>query len=739
MTTYYVDIVNGSDGNDGSTGSPWETAQYGIDQAISGDVVRLRDGIYSEVVTISLDNITLNADDGHTPVFDGLWDATYPVPTTGLFPGGDVYNDSAAKFNALIKVRGSGVIVDGFTIRNSTGRCVSVAETGGGYLSSATVRNCVMHTAYTNGIAAEDANNLLFEDNEIYNISLLDQDPGRPVENWYAGIMIREQEVGVGGGTIQRCKIHDSYGEGIILSRDCNHFTVQDSHIWNTRRTNTYFHYAQDCVLQRCSIFATDSWPYPSDGTTFANEINFDGQYTYNTDHLVENNVYYNNKRNISVGFGVSNIGSLKNTTIQHNTFGECQSPSITPQNIKIDHAANSSNIVFKYNVIIQVSGDITNVETSAALTADYNCWHNQSPQASISGVNDIEDNPDLVSPSATLANFNDWDVGNYELTAVSPCVDAATGSTLTLDFYGNTRTNPDMGAIEYGGAPAHTVTASFTAVPVAGTGDTLTTLDASATTTTDPSGIDWFTFYVRLNGNVGWTQIYNDHTATTSHTFTPGLWDVRLVATSVSSATDEMIKLAHVDITAATIGTSLLEPGHWHSRFFPKGFWQQNAFPKYGVAEPEPEPTGGYAGFGRVSISILLFDEPDGVLLADLTERAEISTDPSTFEHGFEGVGVFVPMTEVESSYFYEPALNRWLLICAGPEVIFEGRAQDVKKTTAGLDIVALGSWVATSHSTHTSFWSSTDVSLWRVVTSNDRTNRFDKKYDFDTEGRLF
>ncbi|MCP5100128.1 MAG: hypothetical protein GY943_31630, partial [Chloroflexi bacterium] len=185
-------------------------------------------------------------------------------------------------------------------------------------------------------------------------------------------------------------------------------------------------------------------------------------------------------------------------------------------------------------------------------------------------------------------------------------------------------------------------------------------------------------------------------------------------------------------------IGTSLLEPGHWHSTFFPKGFWQQNAFPEYG-ADPEPEPAVALTGFNRVSISILLFDEPDGTLLADLTERVEIPTDPSTFEHGFEGVGVFVPMTEVESSYFYETALNSWLLICAGPEVIFEGRAQDVKKTTAGLDIVALGSWVATSHSTHTSFWSSTDVSLWRVVTSNDRTNRFDKKYDFDTEGRLF
>ncbi len=88
---------------------------------------------------------------------------------------------------------------------------------------------------------------------------------------------------------------------------------------------------------------------------------------------------------------------------------------------IKIDHTVNSSSIVFKYNVIIQVSGDITNVETSAALTVDTNCWHNQSPQASISGANDIEDNPDLVNPTATLVNFNDWDVGNYELTAVSP------------------------------------------------------------------------------------------------------------------------------------------------------------------------------------------------------------------------------------------------------------------------------------------------------------------------------
>jgi len=46
-TTYYVSTT-GDNGNNGSTGSPWRTVNYGIQQLSAGDILLVRDGIYTE-------------------------------------------------------------------------------------------------------------------------------------------------------------------------------------------------------------------------------------------------------------------------------------------------------------------------------------------------------------------------------------------------------------------------------------------------------------------------------------------------------------------------------------------------------------------------------------------------------------------------------------------------------------------------------------------------------------------
>ena len=56
QSTYYVapSSSGGSDSNNGSIGSPFETIQYGINQLSSGgDILYIRAGTYRETITIN--------------------------------------------------------------------------------------------------------------------------------------------------------------------------------------------------------------------------------------------------------------------------------------------------------------------------------------------------------------------------------------------------------------------------------------------------------------------------------------------------------------------------------------------------------------------------------------------------------------------------------------------------------------------------------------------------------------
>jgi len=79
--TVYV-ATNGSNLAVGSLGAPWETIQYAVDQATSGDTVFVRGGIYSERVVLNQSGLSLETYDNETVVLDGSgfvvsngWDA----------------------------------------------------------------------------------------------------------------------------------------------------------------------------------------------------------------------------------------------------------------------------------------------------------------------------------------------------------------------------------------------------------------------------------------------------------------------------------------------------------------------------------------------------------------------------------------------------------------------------------------------------------------------------------------
>ncbi len=105
--TYYVS-TSGSDGGDGSSGSPWRTIQHAETIAAAGDTVLVHGGVYNEHVTLSTSGtangtITFESAPGETAVVDGTG-LDIPQNMWGLFT-----------FDSV-----SYVIVQGFEIRNYT-------------------------------------------------------------------------------------------------------------------------------------------------------------------------------------------------------------------------------------------------------------------------------------------------------------------------------------------------------------------------------------------------------------------------------------------------------------------------------------------------------------------------------------------------------------------------------------------------------------------------------------------
>jgi hypothetical protein len=163
MTTYYIDYANGSDTapGDGSSAHPWQTLAKFHTACANGDTCRVRgsdapSAIYRVSLSITKNNLTIEADAGHTPVIassttltgwalSGGYTSTYEV-TTGAAMFGGCYNGS--EFLAPV--------ADVATVEATPGSCVKsggkiyVHLTAGGAPTSVEALN-VDGTLYISG------------------------------------------------------------------------------------------------------------------------------------------------------------------------------------------------------------------------------------------------------------------------------------------------------------------------------------------------------------------------------------------------------------------------------------------------------------------------------------------------------------------------------------------------------------------------------------------------------------
>ncbi len=179
---FYV-AVDGDDNNPGTLLQPWKTVQKAANTVPAGSTVKVREGIYNELVTINVSGsvsagfITFRNFDSETPVLDGTG-LSVPDEDSGMF----------------LIVNKSYIIIQGFEIRNyrsSERDTVPVGINIRGASHHIEIRDNLIHNIETNasvdadlsgadahGIAVygteapASANNIIIDGNEIHDLKL---------------------------------------------------------------------------------------------------------------------------------------------------------------------------------------------------------------------------------------------------------------------------------------------------------------------------------------------------------------------------------------------------------------------------------------------------------------------------------------------------------------------------------------------------------------------------------------
>lgn len=489
--------------------------QTGIDSLGSGQTLCVKSGIYRERINLNKEGITVKNFPGHTPILDGGYNrglvtsgngnrGRVPQPTNYI-PGGDGKQ-------GMVVLNSDGVTFDGFVVQNIAGRGAIMRG------KNQTVQNNKFYWIYSQAIMTNEPQ--ASEENKPRNLNILNNtilfptvqnldrlfNPSGEPDSTTSAI-----KIGNCRGPIRIAGNYAafSYGEGFDIGKGCKGtaaepIIVENNTIHDTNHVKFYAVHPRYVHFRNNIAFDTNQATIYSDGTPpdayrSTNEVAGDGLGPANNIYFY-NNIAYNTDTAIALedrGESGSNI------YVGFNTF---VSGPQTRDLSKFNETGNGivENNIFHYSRRKQMGGTNSqgqNIATGAPgnYTFRANFWtHQPNKPWAISTTDKIGD-PQLVDYDfdVTLSNFpslgyasdqylnysnvnftTNFTVNNYKLTSQSSqsinqaaLRQAFSGflppeMPFTRDLLGNTRTNPDIGAIEYDGSPAPSSSPSPTDIP---------------------------------------------------------------------------------------------------------------------------------------------------------------------------------------------------------------------------------------------------------------------------------
>lgn len=547
MATYYV-ATNGNNGNNGSSASPWATIQHAVDTAAAGDTIIIKDGTYTEVVVVdgnytSANPLTIQAQNEGAAVLDGLWNGSFPVPSSGVEPGGNHYDgNKTGVYTAIFQIKCSHVVVDGLRIRRSSGRGTSLNGTGGA-ISNITLKNLEIEYCYNMGMHADEASNYTYDNCKIHHNGLIFNDPQNPTNgNWPVTV----QNVRCSNFTIKNCSVHENEGEGIGIQQGCNDWLIQDCWAWDNHRINYYLMWCTNGIMERCIAFCTDGYAYDSPGITLANENTFNGQgFSHTAQIVIQNCLIVGCKHGARFAYnGTSNVGEITDVSFINNTFVNADGGN----GIEIGNSPGNSGNEVANNIIIEDAGSIA-VAYATGVNWHHNGWSKQPP-TNAQGNNDYVGNLGLVNHGAAIPNAASFDPANYELTSGSAARGrAANADAPSDDLYSNARNdgNPDLGAFEYGAlgnSDPIPPSAEWDADPIESVGTTVVQFTDLSWEDANNPVVSWAWYRDSGSGYALFSSQQNP-----SQSFDPGYYSIKLTVTAQDSSTSTRERLSHIFI----------------------------------------------------------------------------------------------------------------------------------------------------------------------------------------------
>lgn len=438
--TYYVSDSLGNDANAGTSYTyPLKTITEALSKAqAAGDIVYVRNGTYSEAVTVSQSNITLAAMPG-----------AYPIIDMASLPGSD--------WIVALAIEGNYNTVSGFEVRNVN--LDKGVEGGYGLEASGhnnTIRNMSIHHTWEQAVLLRGDYNTI-EDSSVYQGARRNFNGAmEPLGGgWPSGMSAaRNNSLSaiIPGITsfprFTRVKSYNNWGEGLSCF-ETDHCVIEDSIVYDNWTMNLYLSDSANATIARNLVYRSSAPAISfraggSPGIVLADEVANGTTIPYSTNNLIANNFIYNADID---AFSWTNVPSgLNNVRICDNTvaYGVIK----TGTSAYGDPITNVNSQI-RNNIFIDHFDRNSEVPDATGITFSDNNWTYTPPLAYSPSdvVGDAMVNlTGSTAPGALTGNY-------FKIGASSPLINqAVVVSGVVRDYFKATRgTQPDIGGHEYG------------------------------------------------------------------------------------------------------------------------------------------------------------------------------------------------------------------------------------------------------------------------------------------------